>query len=118
MQAPTIASVKEQIESYRRTRSSRRQRFPDEIISSIRQLSKSTSLSKLQREFKLGDSVMKKVRDQVPTSSVIRLAPVTLLNPVEGITLDISLPRGESISVRGLASTSQVADLLRALREG
>jgi hypothetical protein len=118
MQSPTIASVKEQIESYRKTRTSRRQRVPDEIISNIRQLSKFISLSKLQREFKLGDSVIKKVREQKPDSGLIRLAPVTLLNPMDGITLDISSPRGESISVRGLSSTSQVADLLRALREG
>jgi hypothetical protein len=117
MQAPSLASVKEQLESYRKTRSSRRQPVPEEIINNIKLLSKAMSLSKIQRELRLSDSVLKRIREPNSAQELIRLAPINISTPALALTLEVSSPRGETISVRGLQSISDLADLIRILRQ-
>lgn len=117
MLLPSIASVKEQIELYRKTRSYRKQPIPDDILANIRILAKSIPISRLQRELKLSESVLKRVREPKPSSDVIRLAPVNLLGSTNTLVLEVSSPRGENISVRGLSNVLEVAELLRILRE-
>jgi hypothetical protein len=58
MQTPSITTVKEQIDVYRKTRSYRKQPIPDEIISNLKTLAQSMPISKLQRELKLSESIM------------------------------------------------------------
>jgi len=117
MQTPSIATVKEQLEYYRKTRSSRRQRIPDEIMHNIKILTKSISLSKIQRDLKLPESVLKRIREPRRTQDVIRLAPINIPPPAGALTLEVSSPRGETITVRGLPSISDLANLIRILRE-
>jgi hypothetical protein len=62
MQSPSIATVKKQIEVYRKTRSYRKQPIPDEILSNLKTLARSMPISKLQRELKLSESIMKRIR--------------------------------------------------------
>jgi CII-binding regulator of phage lambda lysogenization HflD len=117
MQTPTIATVKEQIEVYRKTRLHRKQPIPDEIISNLKTLARSMPISKLQRELKLSESIMKRIRESKGSSEVIRLAPVNLVGTAAALTLEVSSPRGETISVRGLSTVLEVAELIRVLRE-
>lgn len=117
MHNPSIATVKEQIEVYRKTRSYRKQPFPDEIISNLKTLAKSVPMSKLQSELKLSESIIKRVRTPKGSSEVIRLAPVNLVGSAGVLMLEVSSPRGETISVRGLSTVAEVAELLRTLRE-
>ena len=116
MKSPSIASVKQQVEFYRQHRPNRRQRFPDEIIDNLKMLAKSLPLSKIQRELKLPGSVIERVRE--PTSpDIIRLAPINIGGSMNPLVLEISSPRGETISVRGISSASELAQLIRILRE-
>ncbi len=117
MQAPSINSVKEQFEAYRQSRSYRKQPVPDEIISNLKALSKSIPISKLQREFKLSESILKRIREPKNSGEVIRLAPVTFMGPSNPLMVEVVLPRGETICIRGLSAVSEVAELLRILRE-
>jgi hypothetical protein len=117
MQTPSLTSVKEQLESYRKTGSGRRQPVPDDVINSIKILSKSMSLSKLQRELKLSESVLKRIREPKLAPEVVRLAPINISAPTVALTLEVSSPRGETILVRGLQSIIDLADLIRVLRE-
>ncbi len=116
MQSPSIASVKEQLESYRKHRPNRRHPIPDEIIASLKVLSKSLPLSKIQRELKISESVIKRVREP-KSQDVIRLAPINIAGPTSPLVLEISSARGETISVRGLSGASELAQLIRILRE-
>jgi hypothetical protein len=117
MQTPSIATVKEQIEVYRKTRSYRKQPIPDEIISNLKALARSIPISKLQRELKLSESIMKRIREPKGSSEVIRIAPVNLIGSAGALVLEVSSPRGETISVRGLSTALEVAELIRVLRE-
>lgn len=117
MQTPSIATVKEQIETYRKTRSYRKQPIPDEIISNIKTLARSIPISKLQRELKLSESIVKRIREPRGSGEVIRLAPVNLVETAGALMLEVSSPRGETISVRGLSTVREVAELIRVLRE-
>jgi CII-binding regulator of phage lambda lysogenization HflD len=117
MQTPSITTVKEQIEVYRKTRSYRKQRIPEEIIANLKILAHSMPISKLQSELKLSQSIMKRIRDPKGSSEVIRLASVNLVGSAGALVLEVSSPRGETISVRGLSSALEVAELIRVLRE-
>lgn len=117
MPSPSIATVKEQIESYRKTRSYRKQRIPDEIISEIKKLSKSVPISRLQRELNLSQSILKRIREPKAPGEVIRLAPVNFVGAASNLMLEVTTPRGENMAVRGLSSVAEVVELLRALRE-
>ena len=110
MQSPSIATVKEQIEVYRKTRSYRKQQIPDEIILNIKTRARSMPISKLQREMKLSESIMKRIREPKGSSEVIRLAPVNLVGSAGALVLEVFSPRGEATSVRGLSTVLEVAE--------
>jgi len=112
MQTPSIATVKEQIEVYRKTHSYRKQPIPDAIISNLKILARSVPISKLQRELKLSESIVKRIREPKGSSEGILQAPVNLVGSAGALMLEVSSPRCETISACGLSTVLEVAEFI------
>ncbi len=78
MKEPSIASVKDKIQEYRKTRKNKRQAFPAEILSDTHHLLKSNKKSKLKKELQITDSIINRGCKQIIASPFVRVAPVII----------------------------------------
>lgn len=116
MTGPSIASVREKIEVYRRTRKNRREAFPSDIVHDLGILLRSNKKSHLIRELGVPESIFNRV-PKSDTTSMVRVAPV-LISEAASLCVEVSLPGGHAARVLGLSSVSAAAELLCLMTGG
>ena len=114
MKEPSIASVKEKIQGYRKSRKFIRQAFPSEILKDINQLVKSHEKSKLKKELGITDAILNRGVKKSVSPSIIRVAPV-MITEASSLSIEVSLSNGQAARLLGLASAASAADILLQL---
>ena len=93
MKEPSIASVKEKIQEYRKNRKFIRQAFPTEILTEINQLLKLHEKSKLKKELQITEAILNRGVKKSVSSSIIRVAPV-MITEASFLSIKVSLSNG------------------------
>lgn len=114
MKQPTIASVKEKIQEYRKTRKNKRQAFPADILTEVNQLLKTHKKSKLKKELEITDAILNRSSAKLVHSSIVRVAPV-MITGASPLSIEVSLPSGQAARLLGLSSAASAADILLLL---
>ena len=114
MKEPSIASVREKIQEYRKSRKNIRQAFPAEILAEVNQLLKSHKKSKLKKELQITDAILNRGVEKAVSSSFIRVAPV-MITEASSLSIEVSLSNGQAARLLGLTSVASAADILLQL---
>ena len=114
MKEPSIASVKEKIQEYRKTRKNKRQAFPADILADVNYLLKTNKKSKLKKELDITDAILNRSAGKVARSSIIRVAPV-MITEASPLIIEVSLPSGQAARLLGLSSAGSAAEILLQL---